>query len=216
MDLAGFLHGTADSRTGGQTLTHGRGYDVFTSAFFAGRRDRVYRRLAELSGARPGEHALDVGSGTGYLTVRVAERLAPGGTIRGIDPSPDFRAQAARAAAGRPGCTFEDGVAERLPAADGSCDLVVSALMLHHLPEPDRAIAVAEMHRVLRPGGRLLLADFRPPTSALGRHLVGAAVGPVMENNPVHLMRPLVEQAGFGGVEEGDLRPWVHYVQAVR
>ncbi|MFJ5229099.1 class I SAM-dependent methyltransferase [Kitasatospora sp. NPDC088391] len=216
MDPARLLHGAADSRTGGNVLTHGRGYDALTGAFFAGRRNAVYRRLAALSGARPGEHALDIGCGTGYLTVRIADRTGPHGTARGIDPSPDLLARARRRAHGRPGCTFEDGVAEQLPAADDSCDLVVTALMVHHLPEDVRPRALAEMHRVLRPGGRLLLADFRPPAGPVARHLVGAVVGPVMEHNPVHLLRPLAEGAGFTVADTGDLAPWFHWVRATK
>ncbi|MEU8621704.1 methyltransferase domain-containing protein [Streptomyces sp. NPDC048623] len=216
MELARFLHGTRDSRTDGQTLTHGRAYEVFGAVFFGGRRRHVFTRLAELSGARPGDRALDVGCGTGYLTLHIADAVAPAGSVVGVDPSPDVLAHARRRAAGRTDCTFTDGIAEALPGPDGRFDVVVSSLMIHHLPEDVRARAVAEMHRVLRPGGRLLLADFRPPANPLARHLVGAVTGPVMEHNPVHLLAPLVADAGFTGIDAGDLHPWIHYVRATK
>ncbi|MEV7179645.1 methyltransferase domain-containing protein [Kitasatospora sp. NPDC093679] len=215
MELARFLHGTADSRTAGQTIGHARAYEAFGAVFFGGRRRRVYTRLAELSGARPGDRALDVGCGTGYLTLRLADAVTPTGRAVGVDPSAEVLAHARRSAADRRHCTFTDGIAEELPAGDGEFDVVASSLTVHHLPEDVRERAVAEMRRVLRPGGRLLLADFRPPTGRVARHLVGAVTGPVMEHNPVHLLRPLVEQAGFTEVRTGDLRPWIHYVQAV-
>ncbi|MEV7770290.1 methyltransferase domain-containing protein [Kitasatospora sp. NPDC086791] len=216
MELARFLHGTSDTRTGGQTLTHGRAYEAFGNVFFGGRRRQVFTRLARLSGARPGDRALDVGCGTGYLTLCVADAVGPTGSALGIDPSPDVLAHARRRAVRHPQCAFADGIAEDLPGPDGGYDLVVSSLMVHHLPEDVRARAAAEMYRVLRPGGRLLLADFRPPANPLARHLVGAVTGPVMEHNPVHLLQPLVRDAGFTGIETGDLHPWIHYVRAAK
>ena len=64
-------------------------------------------------------------------------------------------------------CTYLVGVAQSLELADGAFDLVVSTLALHHVPEEARAAAVAEMFRVLRPGGRLLIAEYRPPANPL-------------------------------------------------
>ncbi|GAA2747007.1 class I SAM-dependent methyltransferase [Kitasatospora cinereorecta] len=215
MELARFLHGSADARTGGQTITHGRSYELFGTVLFGGRRHRVFTRLAELSGARPGDRVLDVGCGTGYLTLRLADAVTPRGSAVGIDPSADVLAHARRRAGGRGQCTFRDGIAEELPVADEEFDVVASSLMIHHLPEHVRARAVAEMRRALRPGGRLLLADFRPPSNPVARHLIGAVTGPVMERNPVHLLGALVEQAGFTEVRTGDLHPWIHYVRAV-
>jgi ubiquinone/menaquinone biosynthesis C-methylase UbiE len=72
------------------------------------------------------------------------------------------------------------------------------------------------MFRVLRPGGRLLIADYLPPRSRLGQHLIGAVTGPAMQHNPVHLLKPLASGAGFEQLTTGDIRPWLHYVQGVR
>ncbi|MFD9125838.1 class I SAM-dependent methyltransferase [Kitasatospora sp. NPDC059571] len=216
MELARFLHGSADTRTGGQTLTHGRAYEAFGTVFFGGRRRRVFTDLARLSGARPGDRALDVGCGTGYLTLHLADAVTPAGSVVGVDPSPDVLAHARRRAHAHAHCTFTDGIAEDLPFPDGAFDIVASSLMVHHLPEDVRAGALAQMHRVLRPGGRLLLADFRPPTHPAARHLVGAVTGPVMEHNPVHLLEPLAREAGFTDLDRGDLHPWIHYVRAVK
>ncbi len=60
----------------------------------------------------------------------------------------------------------------------------------------------------------VLLADFRPPAGGTGRRLIGAVVGPVMESNPVHLLEPMVNEAGFQKSSSGDVRPWIRYVQA--
>jgi ubiquinone/menaquinone biosynthesis C-methylase UbiE len=216
MELARLLHGDPQSDTDGVTLDHGRGYELLVTLAFGGRRDRVFTRLARTSGARPGDRVLDLGCGTGYLTQRLARAVSPTGTVLGIDASAHAVEHARTLAAEQPGCTFERGIAERIDAPDGSFDVAVSCLMIHHLPEPVRPQAVAEMYRVLRPGGRLMVADFRPPRSRLGRHLVDAATGSAMAGNPIELLEGLVRDARFDEVAAGDLQPWIRWVTAVK
>ena len=183
--------------------------------FFGGRRRRVFGRLAALSGVRPGDKVLDVGCGTGYFTRVMAEAVASGGTVVGVDPSREVIARARRVTR-MANCTFSEGTAEALDAAGGSYDAVVSSLMIHHLPETLRPQAIREMFRVLRPGGRVLVADFRPPAGRLARRLIGHFTSSAMENNPVHLLGPMVREAGFERVRSGDVRPWFRYAQAVK
>ncbi len=211
MELARRLHGRPDPRTPGLILDHGPSYDLFAAAFFGGRRRQVFTRLAAMSGARPGDRVLDVGSGTGYFTRIMAEAVGPNGAAVGVDPSASG-VERSRRATRLSNCTFVEGVAEALDFTDGPFDVVVTSLMMHHLPEDLRSQAIAEMLRVLRPGGRVLVADFRPPTSRVGRRLIGAITGPAMETNPVHLLEPMVRGAGFEQVSTGYVRPWMHYV----
>jgi ubiquinone/menaquinone biosynthesis C-methylase UbiE len=215
MALGRLLHGHQNPDTPGLTLGHGRGYDLFGWLFFGGRRNRVFTRLAELSGARPGDRVLDVGCGTGHLTRRLATAVAPDGTALGVDAS-DRILDRARHVAGPDNCSYAIGMAESLDADDDAYDVVTTSLMIHHLPHDLRGKAVAEMYRVLRPGGRLLAADFRPPANPVGRHLVGALTGPEMERNAIGLLQPLVRQAGFEQIATGDLHPWIHYVSAAK
>jgi ubiquinone/menaquinone biosynthesis C-methylase UbiE len=211
-------HGRPKTRTPGVLIGHGpgRSYDLLSTLFFFGRRRRVFTRLAALSGARPGDQVLDVGCGTGYFTRVLAERVAPRGTALGVDPSREVIAYARRLTR-LPNCTFSEGIAEALEEPDDSCDVVVSSLMVHHLPEELRPRAIGEMFRVVRPGGRVLIADFRPPTTRIGRYLLaGHVVSPAMKDNPIHLLEPMVREAGFEQVRGGDVRPWLRYVRAVK
>jgi ubiquinone/menaquinone biosynthesis C-methylase UbiE len=210
-----FGHGATDADSHGKVMAHGRSYDVLHRVFFGGRRRRVFTRLAALSGVRQGDRVLDVGCGTGYFTRVLAEAVGPGGSALGVDPSREAIARARRLTR-LANCSFSEGIGESLDAPDGSYDVAVTSLMIHHLPKEMRPQAVREMFRVLSPGGRLLIADFRPPTSRIGRRLIGHVASPAMQNNPVHLLDPMVRKAGFEQVRTGDVRPWIRYVQAVK
>jgi ubiquinone/menaquinone biosynthesis C-methylase UbiE len=214
MALERLLHGTHDPAAPG-AIGRARGYEIGATLLLGGRRARLFRRLVAVSGARPGDRVLDIGCGTGYLTRRVARAVAPGGSVTGVDPSPTVL-RYARDHTTEPGCTYTEGLAEALAEPDDAYDLVVSSFAFHHIPEAVRSRAVAETHRVLRPGGRLLIADFRPPRNGLARHLIGAATGPAMEHHQVHRIEHLVRDAGFHDLTTGDLRPFLHWVQATK
>jgi ubiquinone/menaquinone biosynthesis C-methylase UbiE len=215
MGLTGFRHVEPDARTPGMVIAHGRAHDIFGAIFLGRRRRRTFTRLAAESGARPGDAVLDVGCGGGDFTRVMAEAVAPDGTARGVDPS-DEAISYARRGTRLANCTFSDGTAEALDAPDGSYDVVVSSLMIHHLPEELRPQAIGEMFRVLRPGGSLLIAEFRPPASRIGRRLIASLHSPAMAKNSVDLLAPMVWGAGFEQLCSGDLRSSTHFVKAVR
>jgi SAM-dependent methyltransferase len=112
-------------------------------------------RLVDLSAVR---HALDAGCGTGNFLVPLARRLVgQGGTVVGLDLSAGVLATArARVEADGLPATCQVGDVEALPFADGTFDLALANFMLYHVPDLDKGIA--ELRRVLRPGGTLLAA----------------------------------------------------------
>ncbi len=106
---------------------------------------------------------LDVGCGTGTLALEARERVGITGRVCGIDPSRQMIAYARRKAAGRSlSVDFQLGVVEHLAFPDRSFDVVLCTWMIHHLPTDDKRQGLAEMARVLKPGGRLLLVDSHP------------------------------------------------------
>lgn len=108
----------------------------------------------------PGETVLDIGCGAGMDLLLAARRTGPGGRAIGVDMTPDMRACAAEAAA-QAGLSeiveVHAGMAEELPLEDASVDVVTSNGVINLAPDKDRAFR--EIRRVLRPGGRLFLAD---------------------------------------------------------
>jgi ubiquinone/menaquinone biosynthesis C-methylase UbiE len=100
------------------------------------------------------ERALDVGSGTGMLAFALAPLVRE---VVGIDFVPEMLEHARGAARDYPNTSFVEGDAQALPFADGEFDLAVTSRTLHHLARPE--LAIAEMTRVTRVGGRLLVID---------------------------------------------------------
>ena len=203
------IHG--GRREEGVVVTRPQLYEAAVRVAFVGRA-RVFRMLVSSSGARQGDRVLDVGSGSGYLARIAAGEVGASGSVLGVDASAEMVAYSRRTVAA-PSCRFEVGTAQSLPCADGEFDVVLSSFVIHHLPDEDQAAAIGEMRRVLRPGGRLLLADFRPPRSRLARHVVGALTGSRMLDNPDGRLAGLVRAAGFTVLDAGDLRV-THYVLA--
>ena len=137
-----------------------RSYDL--KLWLASRgRERAFRsQQADLAGIAPGEAVLDVGCATGTLAIEAARRVSANGSVHAIDPLAGLIARA-RKKARRAGVDVDLQVAsaEALPFPDESFDLVLSALVWHHLPHDTLRGAANEARRVLKPGGRLLVVD---------------------------------------------------------
>jgi ubiquinone/menaquinone biosynthesis C-methylase UbiE len=130
-------------------------YDLLTRVLGM---NRAYDALVAQAELAPGLRVLEIGCGTGNVTVR-AKRVAPGTDMIGLDPDPLALARAQRKVRGMTGIRFERAYAQELPFADGEFDRALSSMMLHHLDEDVKAGALAEVYRVLRPGGRLHIVD---------------------------------------------------------
>jgi ubiquinone/menaquinone biosynthesis C-methylase UbiE len=199
------MHGLLEGRgSTGITLRAFRFNAAANHIMFAGRRGRVYDRIVALSGVRPGDSVLDVGSSNGYLTFRLAAAAGPSGRVTGVDPSQPAIAHARRHA--RPGLTFTVGVAQDLGLPDAAFDIVTCTLAMHHIPARQRPAAVAEMYRVTRPGGHLLIADMAPLLHLGGRRAPRATADP---------LRDLAAAAGYQVESAGQL-PLLRYIVAIR
>ena len=106
-----------------------------------------------------GENVVDVGSGAGIDSLIAAKMVGPGGRVIGVDMTPEMRERARTAAeeANLTNVEFRDGYAETRPVPDEWADVVISNGVLNLVP--DKRAALSEMHRVLKPGGRLQIGD---------------------------------------------------------
>ena len=133
---------------------------VYDSVCRAAGIGRAHSRLLDHADVRPGDRVLDVGCGTGIMTIEVA-RAHPEASVAGLDPDPAALSRA-RAKADDLGLTvhLEVGVGGALPYADGTFERVLSSFVTHHLLGDERPRTLAEIRRVLTTTGSVHVMDF--------------------------------------------------------
>jgi ubiquinone/menaquinone biosynthesis C-methylase UbiE len=136
-------------------------YDVF---FKLTMREELFKgRLIKEARIQSGHKVLDLGCGTGTLTIMI-KKAYPGSEVIGLDGDPQVL-EIARLKAKETDVSikFDEGMAYQLPYPDGTFDRVLSSLVFHHLTTPDKERSLAEIYRVLKPDGEFHLADFGEP-----------------------------------------------------
>jgi ubiquinone/menaquinone biosynthesis C-methylase UbiE len=147
--------------TEGIILGHGGVYN----AVFGGFLRKSEPTLLALAGVRTGSTVLDVACGPAGLTLAAKRRSGKMGQVCGVDASPQMITEAKKQAKkAKLEIDFRVGLAEDLPWEEGKFDAVMSRLAFHHLPGDLKNKALAEIYRVLKPGGICLVADFNLDT----------------------------------------------------
>ena len=170
-------------------------------------RERIFKRaLLDQSAIGAGDEVLDVGCGTGTLAIE-ARRRQPGARVSALDADPAVLAIAtSKARRAGAGMAFDLGRSSQLPYADHRFDRVLSSLFLHHLSWGDKLLTAREMHRVLRPGGELHVADWGRAGGLASRTaflLVQLLDGfDTTSDNVAGMLPVLFGAAGFRHVEE--------------
>jgi ubiquinone/menaquinone biosynthesis C-methylase UbiE len=165
-------------------------------------RDEVFKRqLVVQAQIGPSQQVLDLGCGTGTLTVMV-KQIHPGSDVTGLDADRAALAIAKRKAA-KAGVEIglDQGMSYKLPYPDASFDRALSSLFFHHLKRQDKQRTLEEVHRILKPGGELHVADFgKPHNRPMG--LISLVVKHFEEtaDNFAGLLPELFRRAGFQGV----------------
>ncbi len=174
-------------------------YDTCTWLWTFGSKS-VRKTTVKAARLKAGEAVLDVGCGTGDLTLRAARRVGAEGRAAGIDASPNMIKIARRKAAKKSrDVDFRVAPIEDLPFTDGEFDAALSSLMIHHLPDDLKLRGLAEVRRVLKPGGRLVVVDLKPGKGIVGflSHLMGHR----LPGDYAEQLRSIISEAGFEDVE---------------
>jgi ubiquinone/menaquinone biosynthesis C-methylase UbiE len=174
--------------TSGRLVRWARLYDPCVHLLALGQ-DRAIRRMTvELAHVMPGHTVVDVGCGTGDLTLAAKAQAGAKGRVSGIDAAPEMIEVARRKAARRGAdVDFRVGLIEAIPFPDHSVDVVLSSLMMHHLPGDLKRAGLAEIYRVLKLGGRIFIVDFARELKSMN-------------------LQALMREASFTQIEAGTVR----------
>lgn len=206
------LHGTMGHASGGSApdtegrlIGWARHYDLFVNLFTLGQMRAVRRKTVDLARIGPGERVLDVGCGTGDLTLVAASRAGARGEVVGIDASPEM-IEVARGKTTRKGAAarFEIALIEQIPFPDVYFDAVLSSLMLHHLPGDLKQRGLAEVYRVLKPGGRVLVVDIRSRPTGIAKSVL-AMSGHGHSQRQTGNLQAVLSEGRFTDVATGSL-----------
>lgn len=206
------MHDNPKTRSGpettGATLHKASQYDIHTSLLGLGVNRSNSRMIIEMATIKPGDKVLDVGCGSGNLTLTAKSYVGKSGSAFGIDAASEMIDVAKKKASRfRQDAVFEVGLIEQLPYLDATFDVVISRLVIHHLPADLKRRGFAEIFRVLKPGGLVFVADFKPPTNPILAHIASALVGhQMMMQSKVNIIPPMLIETGFVDVASGPTR----------
>jgi arsenite methyltransferase len=170
-------------------------------------RDVLRRRelVRDALAAQPGERIVDVGCGPGFYAAELLEQVGPEGSVTGVDASAQMLAIAARRCEGLGNVSFHESDATALPLPDASADGAISVQVLEYVE--DVGAALAELHRVLRPGGRAVVWDVDWATLSVhaadaerNRRVVGAWDRHLAHPSLPRTLAPRLRAAGFEDV----------------
>lgn len=192
-------------KTAGRTLDYAAGlYDAINETLMLGQGRRLRRQMIGLMNIAPTDQMLDLGCGTGSLTLQIAEQLSGGGHITGIDAVVKM-IEAADKKCKKKGlqdrCRFQAELAEQLPFEDGVFDTCLSSMFYHHLPRELKIASLSEACRVLKPGGSFVTIDIDRPDNIFARLFLMAGYvclfQPAIKENIDGLLPGLIIMAGF-------------------
>ena len=203
--------------TEGETITWWAPlYDACAWLLAFGSPSGIRKSTVKAARLKAGEAVLDVGCGTGDLTLRAARRVGAAGRAAGIDASPNMLSIARRKAAKNGSdVDFRVALIENLPFTDGEFDVALSSFVLHHLPDDLKLRGLAEVRRVLKPGGRFVAVDLKRGEGIPG--FISHLIGHNLPDDYAEQLRSIISEAGFEDVEILEVKsPLALFIRARR
>ena len=178
-------------------------YDSYMRRVTLGREGALRQATLDLAQVKAGDCVLEVGCGTGTLTLAARRQVGPTGQVFGIDVIPGMIELSQRKAAqAHENITFQLGAIDDIPFSANQFDVVMCSFMIFHMSENTRRKGIAEIYRVLKPQGRLLVLDLALPTQPVQRAIARRLFGGMLQHDLRELL-PLMDVAGFSDVEFG-------------
>jgi ubiquinone/menaquinone biosynthesis C-methylase UbiE len=178
-------------------------YDGYMRTITLGRERALRQMTVNLAQVKAGDHVLEVGCGTGTLTLEASRKAGLAGKAFGIDLIPGMiEASQRKAARANQDISFQLGSMDDIPFPENQFDVVLCSFMIFHMSENTRRKGIAEIHRVLKPGGRLLVLDLALPTPPVQRAIAQRLFGGMLQHDLRELL-PMMETFGFSELEFG-------------
>ena len=196
-------------QTAGRTLNYAAGiYDCVINIASLGRSRQIRAEAIDAMDFQPDDRILDLGCGTGAMTLQIADRLSQNGYIEGIDAAGKMIGVADKNL-GKTNlsdrCHFRHALAEALPFDDESFDYCFSSMFYHHLPIDLKRRSMAEAWRVLRKGGVFLTIDIDRPGNLLAKLITTCGYRllrqPAIKENADGILPELIHHTGFTQLE---------------
>jgi len=189
--------------TKGRTIRWADHYDLAVKLLTLGKESKLRKETIRQAAISSGEVVLDIGCCTGTLTLLAKAETGKDGKVYGIDAAPEMIA-VARQKAYRQGheVDFQTGLIEALPFPDSTFDVVLSSMMFHHLPPDLKPRALAEIYRVLKRGGRLVIVDMKRPETFIQRLGILTLAHHELRTDVRDLL-PIMEKVGFVSNQSG-------------
>jgi ubiquinone/menaquinone biosynthesis C-methylase UbiE len=176
-------------------------YDSYMSKVTFGRERILREETVRLAQVKPGDCVLEVGCGTGTLTLAAKRQAGPSGKVFGIDIIPGMiEASQRKAAQANEDITFQLGSMNDIPFPADQFDAVMCSFMIFHMSAETLRKGITEAYRVLKPQGRLLVLDLALPAQPLQRFIARMLFGGMLQHD-LHELLPLMEAAGFSNTE---------------
>jgi ubiquinone/menaquinone biosynthesis C-methylase UbiE len=176
-------------------------YDRYMKTVTLGRERALREMTVNLAQVKPGDCVLEVGCGTGTLTLAAKRQAGSSGKLFGIDVIPGMLEVARRKAVqANLDVEFQLGSIDDIPFDESQFDVVMCSFMIFHMSEQVRRKGIAEIYRVLKPQGRLLVLDLALPTHPLPRVIAKTLFGGMLQHDLRELL-PLMESSGYSDLK---------------
>lgn len=211
MNLLQRIHGNTQAEPhshGDETHSHKapfwvRYYDTIVNVITFGKAKTMYQQTVKLAELQPGQALLDIGCGTGHLLLEAEKVIGHQGTAVGLDVEPAMIEQAKKHAAKKHShATFDVASVDQIPFPDNSFDVAIQTLVFHHLNEAQKEKGLAELSRILKPNGRLLIVDLNPSRRSIATSLPGHNRLEQVDHVLTEVVQRM-ETAGFTNIQAG-------------